>query len=101
MSKTEEKLKTSIKEYMKEYTEEKNKEISSNIITIFLWGFGFGMVFSYANITPLMIGIILGYFLGKKNISFIDYYITKFVSLIDLKKVNELYEKKNDKENIK
>ena len=85
MSKTEEELKI----YIKEYMDEKNREISSNIITIFLWGFSVGMVFSYANITPLMIGMIVGYIIGKKNIHFLDYYIKKFVSLIDINKLNK------------
>lgn len=86
MSKTEERLKITIKEYI----EEKNREISSNIITIFLWGFGFGMVFAYANIAPLVIGMVLGYFLAKKNIPFIDYFIQKFVSYIDFNNINKI-----------
>ena len=95
MSKTEERLKITIKEYM----EDKNREISSNIITIFLWGFSFGMIFAYANIAQLIIGMVFGYFLAKKNIPFIDYFIQKFVSYIDFNKLNKMNNIKNIKFN--
>lgn len=81
-TKTEEKFKLIIKEYI----DEKQKDVSANALSILLWGFWIGVLFAYANIAPLMIGIIFGYAVAKKEVPFVDYYILKFITLINYSK---------------
>ena len=97
MSKTEEKLKLAVKEYL----EDKQRDIASNIINIFVWGFVFGVLFAYANVAPLIIGIVIGYALAKKELPFIDYYIIKFFSMIDYKKLKIITKESNTITEIK
>lgn len=68
MGKAEDTIKCAIKEA----TQEQHKEISDHVMGIFVWGFGFGIITAYSHIAPIMIGILLGYYVAKQNIYVLD-----------------------------
>lgn len=77
-TKGEERFKIVIKEYM----EEKHKDLAGNVLNIFIWGFGAGLVFAYTSLTPFLIGMIAGYTLAKRDLAIIDVYLVKFATFL-------------------
>lgn len=74
----EEKMKLAIKDYI----DDKHRDVALNITNIFIWGFGSGVVFAYTNLTPFLIGLVVGYAVAKKEFTIVDIYIVKIVSLL-------------------
>ena len=68
MNKSDERTKAIIKEVV----DEQHREISSHILGIFIWGFWFGVVGAYSQTAPIIIGIVMGYILAKKNFTIVD-----------------------------
>ena len=75
------------KELLKEYLEDRMSEVNNGIMTIFIWGFMFGVIFAYTNMTSLIVGSVLGYITAKKQIPFIEYGIIKLTTMLNNNKI--------------
>ena len=75
-TKTEDRMKTVVKEYM----DEKKRDLEDYVLGVFIWGLGFGVILTYMSILPLIIGIIIGIFIGKKYEKLVDFGMQLFMS---------------------
>jgi membrane protein YqaA with SNARE-associated domain len=85
MSKTEDKLKSTIKEYLADRQAEYEAGHADRATGIFLWGFVIGALFSYMSILPLTIGVVIGVLVVKKNPLMINAAIDRAANYMSMK----------------
>jgi len=100
-TKTEQRLKEIIKEYLDETFERKQKEVVKSVSSIFIWGFIFGYVAACSNIFMILIGIVAGYTLAKKEVYAIDSSINKILWLTNFHHIVDAAKKRMDIPQIK
>ena len=74
-TKTEESLKNIITEYMEEKNARLLSDIDNRYLGIFAFGVMSGALLAYSNLLPIIIGILTGYAIAKKEIHIIDHGI--------------------------
>ncbi len=77
-----ENLKAVLREYLDEKTHAQTTALAANALSIWLWGFMCGYVFSYTSLVPVLIGLIAGFGIARKNIPLIDHAIAYVASLV-------------------
>jgi hypothetical protein len=80
-SKTDLRLREIMNEYINERQELLEKRIIEKSMGIFITGSVIGILLAYTSITPLLIGITVGYTIAKRNIPIIDHYLLTHLSL--------------------
>jgi ABC-type dipeptide/oligopeptide/nickel transport system permease component len=83
-TRTEERLKQIINEYFSE----KQEQLNNNTLGLVVWAGCFGYLLSLLNILPLIIGIFIGIYIGKKQYTLVDTLLSLIISKFN--KINML-----------
>lgn len=60
--------------------QKEHHRICENITGIFLWGVLFGALIAYMSVMPLILGIILGVYIDRRNPTILAFFINKITT---------------------